>query len=107
MPASHRVVRARFATGIAYAGTRPLTRENALMIATLTIGQGQSSPLYAPVPVGDEHHRNAAPGRAHRVRETPSSDRKYRRLPRPHLIEESLESPSPTSASRRAALAER
>ena len=71
MPASHRVVRARFATGIAYAGTRPLTRENALMIATLTIGQGQSSPLYAPVPVGDEHHRNDAPGRVHRVRETP------------------------------------
>ena len=71
MPASHRVVRARFATGIAYAGTRPLTRENALMIATLTIGQGQSSPLYAPVPVGDEHHRSGGPGRVHRVRETP------------------------------------
>lgn len=72
MPASHRVVRARCATGIAYAGIRRLTRENALMIATLTIGQGQSSPLYAPVPVGDEHHRNDAPGRVHRVRETPT-----------------------------------
>ena len=71
MPASSRVVRTRFATDIVYAGTRPLTRENALMIATLTIGQGQSSPLYAPVPVGDEHHRNDAPGRVHRVRETP------------------------------------
>lgn len=107
MPASSRVVRTRFATDIAYAGIRRLTRENALMLATFPIGQGQSSPMYAPVPVGDEHHRNDAPGRVHRVRETPSSDRKYRRLPRPHLIEESLESPSPTSASRRAALAER
>ena len=74
MPASSRVVRTRFATDIVYAGIRRLTRENALMIATLTIGQGQSSPLYAPVPVGDEHHRNDAPGRVHRVRETPPRD---------------------------------
>lgn len=58
MPASSRVLRTRFATGITYAGIRPLTRENALMLATLPIGRGQSSPTYAPVPVGDEHHRN-------------------------------------------------
>lgn len=96
MPASHRVIRTRFATDTSYAGCRPLTRENALMLATLPIGRGQSSPMYAPVPVGDEHHRNSGSGRVHRARETPSSERKCRRLPLPHLLEESLESPSPT-----------